>query len=899
MASSEKTGGSSSTCVSSSQAHAALRQGLKELVRGHLHETCITTTTFSNSENLEIPLDGSHSRKRNRHHRLKAAWDSNEGWVSESEDDSSTNSPHNLNYNQNHNRNRNENQEEKYVPSSSPVSRRQSRLLDRWAARQAREMITTIERQALESELTALSGTNSVSSRASSFLRESSPAQSECSSVVEPPNLRASSLVQMWRELEAEARANQSPRTHRRSEPSNPSSPRYGYGHFWPQQGRGVENQALSSDDAFGEWESDVGASSNEPDTSSMFILEESGESEKGGRRRVADIIQRLSSFNDREQCSREVSVEWSMCLTDHQEGVNVGFHQPEGGVQMRWGERGGEGELRGGENVVGQLGFGRSNPPRIRGRQATVDLLMRLVRERQRELTGLLERRPVSGFSHRNRIQTTLKGRFLHHRLAAHDQRPPQPPAAVEIEYLQLGTSISRLRERFAPGAPTTERTDHVADQSSRSKREPPDNSSSSSNNSNNDSSSSSSSSNISINNNGNSSSSNNKNDNNNNNDNRSSSAFGNNNNNENNNNEITTLGSIHSLTCLASSSNHLLDPEVATGEAADGIAAQQLLLTPVQSQNEDLQTSDSLLRETRLQISDSEWQGNEYAETLLEWQEGDVSEEPHADDLQDQQIEDVDQHPWEMAESSFSHQIWEVHSQNLHYDWPENHLHNVELRELQERRSVSNALASDFRVTMDQLILSHLERQEDEPNNESIEDQEHIQHQSDSDFDQIASTSFSLPLPTRLLRQLEGPSHSAFTCSNHSIELDLIYDLRAEMAHLQHGMHELQKMIESCIEMQVELQRSVRQELSAALNHSSKAHEGIREETSMGSKRGTVKKGVCCVCYEVQVDTLLYRCGHMCTCLKCANELQWNSGRCPICRAPIVDVVRAYTDN
>ncbi|ERN17339.1 hypothetical protein AMTR_s00037p00127190 [Amborella trichopoda] len=65
-----------------------------------------------------------------------------------------------------------------------------------------------------------------------------------------------------------------------------------------------------------------------------------------------------------------------------------------------------------------------------------------------------------------------------------------------------------------------------------------------------------------------------------------------------------------------------------------------------------------------------------------------------------------------------------------------------------------------------MDQLILSHLERQEDEPNNESIEDQEHIQHQSDSDFDQIASTSFSLPLPTRLLRQLEGPSHSAFTC-------------------------------------------------------------------------------------------------------------------------------------
>ncbi|KAK9058074.1 hypothetical protein SSX86_022914 [Deinandra increscens subsp. villosa] len=40
------------------------------------------------------------------------------------------------------------------------------------------------------------------------------------------------------------------------------------------------------------------------------------------------------------------------------------------------------------------------------------------------------------------------------------------------------------------------------------------------------------------------------------------------------------------------------------------------------------------------------------------------------------------------------------------------------------------------------------------------------------------------------------------------------------------------------------------------------------------------------CSICYDTQVDSLLYRYGHMCTCFKCALE-------CPICEAPIVDVV------
>lgn len=156
---------------------------------------------------------------------------------------------------------------------------------------------------------------------------------------------------------------------------------------------------------------------------------------------------------------------------------------------------------------------------------------------------------------------------------------------------------------------------------------------------------------------------------------------------------------------------------------------------------------------------------------------------------------------------------------------------------------------------------------------------------NEMNDDHDQVASTSSEQPPPSH--SYYEDPQQHSTCIDNLSMEMELIIDLRGQMKQLQREMSELRKSIKSCMDMQVTLQDSMKQEMSSVRGDAARSVDKIP------------RKGNCSICYEKQVDSLLYRCGHMCACLKCAHELQWSSGKCPICRAPIVDVVRVYTDS
>ncbi len=63
-----------------------------------------------------------------------------------------------------------------------------------------------------------------------------------------------------------------------------------------------------------------------------------------------------------------------------------------------------------------------------------------------------------------------------------------------------------------------------------------------------------------------------------------------------------------------------------------------------------------------------------------------------------------------------------------------------------------------------------------------------------------------------------------------------------------------------------------------------------------SAGGSSGLTSSNDCVICYEQDVDCVLYSCGHMCMCFTCAVQQFNSSGECPLCRATIRDVIRTY---
>ncbi|KAK9665907.1 hypothetical protein RND81_14G144700 [Saponaria officinalis] len=252
-----------------------------------------------------------------------------------------------------------------------------------------------------------------------------------------------------------------------------------------------------------------------------------------------------------------------------------------------------------------------------------------------------------------------------------------------------------------------------------------------------------------------------------------------------------------------------------------------------------------------------------------------------------------------------------------DTYYFSDDDNVYHIELRELVNRRRVSSLLHSDFRDSLDQLIQSYVERQANAPDDWELHEMlppsyvSRNRAQPDRDEDSgldvtrahgrepTLSPPPPPPLPQphwrRGMRQNNWTRQEAR--QRPGTEWEIINDLRIDMARLQQRLNNMQRMLEACMDMQLELQRSVRQEVSSALSRSANPSESIENILPKDSvKWDCVRKGVCCICSTNTIDSLLYRCGHMCACTKCTDVLVQGNGKCPMCQAPVVEVIRAY---
>ncbi|XP_022893892.1 uncharacterized protein LOC111408355, partial [Olea europaea var. sylvestris] len=332
----------------------------------------------------------------------------------------------------------------------------------------AEEMITTIERRNRESELMALAGLHTVSMLDSSFLRESQSPTSRRQGDVERLSTQASSILQMWRELEdehafsqAQERVRERLRQRRSVDPNtNMSGSRESDNQgslegasesehdfaTWSQEQVGPRNENRDPDHSSREQSPDLGDVDRERVRHIVRGLMDSGISDASSNVMQGNGSPRAEWLGETERERVRIAREW-MQMTSQQRGSRSGHREDQNdGLGAQVGRRREGSDVAHGEDQPEHI---RRDMLRLRGRQALLDLLVRIERERQGELQGLLEHRAVTDFAHRNRIQSLLRGRFLRNERPDEEERPPSR-AVSELNQLRQRQTVSGLREGF-----------------------------------------------------------------------------------------------------------------------------------------------------------------------------------------------------------------------------------------------------------------------------------------------------------------------------------------------------------------------------------------------------------------------------------------------------------------
>ncbi|CAH1784023.1 unnamed protein product [Owenia fusiformis] len=226
-----------------------------------------------------------------------------------------------------------------------------------------------------------------------------------------------------------------------------------------------------------------------------------------------------------------------------------------------------------------------------------------------------------------------------------------------------------------------------------------------------------------------------------------------------------------------------------------------------------------------------------------------------------------------------------WHNVEQNHHEDLV------MEISELVQQQLVNSALQSEFRTVLETRMQNHLantgadgERVAEFVN--SIQPTQPIQR---NDFSHLG-----IQAPGA-----QGDFDDVSVISATATAAIPYYQTNAavtrEMQMMKRQMEEMKNMMKMSFNLQMDIQRSIRQEVAAALAQVT-GGSGVQEPV-----RATrpVRDSHCIICLEAHADCVLYQCGHMCLCYSCGQTLKNQDAKCPVCRAPIKDIIRAYKCN
>lgn len=194
-------------------------------------------------------------------------------------------------------------------------------------------------------------------------------------------------------------------------------------------------------------------------------------------------------------------------------------------------------------------------------------------------------------------------------------------------------------------------------------------------------------------------------------------------------------------------------------------------------------------------------------------------------------------------------------------------------EIGELIHRQMVSSTLESEFRRTLELRIVDRIRR---------VGNEEQLRHA----MEQIARPLTRARANSNSSGGGQAP-RAATRISNQSREIS---ELKTEIG-------ELKTLLKLSFELQLDMQRSFKQEISALVSNTFNKTDSNKLITVNSAAND--KDGVCVICAESKIDTVFYQCGHMCACYKCSMHLVEQGLNCAVCRAPIKDIVRAYRCN